>query len=290
MTPDKRPYVGLGAAAACLIIAGSFLPWAKLVAPFVGEVSKAGTEGDGIVTLVLGLAGLGILAWYYWGPGRGVVRCLLLAAVGGATAIIAAYDIADIENFASEVESDTAFASVRTGEGIYVTLVGGVALALIAAIAPLFPIWVGAETEEDRDEGEPIRSRLPLRKASAEPTSDAPALMTERTEKDRLRRLRQLLDEGLISDADFVAEKAALLSEMRVGAAREIESSAGDIPSNRRVVRSFPRALAVMSLGIVLTGGAIATVVAALAGGSYSNIDYETVRELLQSELEAISD
>jgi hypothetical protein len=46
-------HILLGAGA--LLVVGALLPWATVIAPFVGTISAAGTDGDGVITLVLGL-------------------------------------------------------------------------------------------------------------------------------------------------------------------------------------------------------------------------------------------
>jgi hypothetical protein len=37
-----------------LVAIGSLMPWLSITAPFVGTISKNGTDGDGKITLVVG--------------------------------------------------------------------------------------------------------------------------------------------------------------------------------------------------------------------------------------------
>lgn len=53
--PARYAMPAAGAVAAILVVIGSVMPWASLTTPF-GTVSAAGTEGDGKLTLVAGLA------------------------------------------------------------------------------------------------------------------------------------------------------------------------------------------------------------------------------------------
>ncbi len=132
MPGDKRIYAITIAAAAFLVFIGALMPWAKATAPFVGEVTRSGTEdgGDGVFTLLMALASFGLVAWYQFGRGREKPQCLALAIIGALIIAIAIYDIADIENVAGEVEQESeSLVEFGVGEGLYLTLIGGIGLA-----------------------------------------------------------------------------------------------------------------------------------------------------------------
>ena len=61
MSPQAR-WLWLGGAVAVVI--GAVLPWASLSTPF-GTISKNGSDGDGILTMILGIA-TGVLLVIRW--------------------------------------------------------------------------------------------------------------------------------------------------------------------------------------------------------------------------------
>ncbi|MGH2778525.1 MAG: hypothetical protein ACRDJB_07730 [Actinomycetota bacterium] len=116
-----------------LMVLGSFLPWAT-VDGVLGNQSVSGMEGDGVITLVLGLAAaaLGVVAVIRGGGiGKGI-GILLVAALAG---IILAIDWTQIENLASDSIFEDVI-SFNTGIGMY-TIAVAVALALVGGILTL---------------------------------------------------------------------------------------------------------------------------------------------------------
>jgi hypothetical protein len=111
------------------VVVGSIMPWASIATAF-GTVSVAGTEGDGKITLALGV-GLLILAAVQISNANPGLR-LFSAIVGAGTGVVAVIDIANVSSKVGEVSS--AFARASVGSGLYVVLVGG-ALAIIGAVA-----------------------------------------------------------------------------------------------------------------------------------------------------------
>lgn len=103
---------------------GAFLPWAT-----VGALSVAGTDGDGVLTLILGIAAgaLGVS-----GIRKGKKGLLIGSLVCAALiAIIAGIDIADINSLADGPFGLTA----KPGGGIILTLVAGIAGAVGSVLA-----------------------------------------------------------------------------------------------------------------------------------------------------------
>lgn len=116
--------------AGLLAILGAILPWAE--GPFGSSV--AGTEGDGIMTLIGGLVLIGLaagcwlsprsVAWRRWFvPGGGLIS--------GAMLLLAMYVMANVGDLAGESDG-----LVRVGSGLYVTLVAG-GLGLLGAVVKL---------------------------------------------------------------------------------------------------------------------------------------------------------
>jgi hypothetical protein len=115
-----------------LVLLGSFLPWATVktaVLSSPASLSVSGTDGDGVITLVLGLVIVGIgLVCLTSRP-----RLWLVSLIAGcAAALVAVIDIVDVGNRVGEIESDYLHASV--GVGLWVVLVG----AIIAVVGAWF--------------------------------------------------------------------------------------------------------------------------------------------------------
>lgn len=121
--PNIRPsWLMMGIAVIGVI--GAFLPWATF-----GIFSVAGTDGDGVITLILfivfGLIGLWLGRQGDPNVAMGVkVLSIVLMAV---VVVIAVYDIANISS-----EGDS-FIKVSPGGGLYLTLISGIAGLIVAA-------------------------------------------------------------------------------------------------------------------------------------------------------------
>lgn len=105
------------------IVIGSLLPWASISTMF-GTISKSGTDGDGVITLLLGSVAGGMAL-----TGKSTK---IIAALLGLVAIIAIYDIADISKLA---DGEEAF-SVSVGVGLWL-IVLSVSAALWAVVQRL---------------------------------------------------------------------------------------------------------------------------------------------------------
>ncbi len=147
---DKRIYASVAGIAALGALLGSFLPWVRFTGPF-GEFTKRGLqdEGDGIITLILGLAAVWIVAYYFFGQGTGVVRSLILAGLGAGLIAVAAVDLADTHGRAAGVLQDLEGLAQRSdqeiptalvaAEGLYMILIGGIAIFLTGLAGTLLP-------------------------------------------------------------------------------------------------------------------------------------------------------
>lgn len=110
------------------VVVGSIMPWASIATAF-GTVSVAGTEGDGKITLALGVVLL-ILAAVQINSGSAGLR-LFGAIVGAGAGVVAVIDIANVSSKIGAVSS--VFARASVGSGLYVVLVGA-AVAVIGAV------------------------------------------------------------------------------------------------------------------------------------------------------------
>jgi len=96
----------VGAAA---VVIGSFLPWAT-VSIFLGSVNVAGTDGDGVLTVVIG-AVLVFVAFRAMNPGIGRGAAIFTVIAALILFAIALYDFIDIQRVASDLSTDLAQAS-----------------------------------------------------------------------------------------------------------------------------------------------------------------------------------
>ncbi len=127
---DRRLTSGiLALVGGCLMVLGSLFPWAQVVSVF-GTVTVNGTEGDGKITIVLGLvvAVLGLLAI---ANRRAKLHILvpILGLVGGGIGLL------DLLNASSKFESvaSDGFVHPSIGIGLYLVILGGIA-TLVAAL------------------------------------------------------------------------------------------------------------------------------------------------------------
>jgi hypothetical protein len=124
-TPEPRDrnvpaLVTVGAAA--IVLVGSLLPWAT-ARTVLGDVSINGTEGDGVLTLILALVAGAITVAVIVGkrPGMWAYVVLLIAAV--LTAFIGVYDLVDV----SRTVGDD-YAHISTGAGLWLVALASLVL------------------------------------------------------------------------------------------------------------------------------------------------------------------
>lgn len=105
------------------VVVGAFLPWATL-----GAASKAGTEGDGSFTLILGIAAAALGVLGHLKQSRGMkIGAVVAAALVVLVAVIDIVDVGSTEVLGIEFE---------VGVGLWLTLVGGLG-ALVGAVLAL---------------------------------------------------------------------------------------------------------------------------------------------------------
>ena len=121
----KVPHIVAWAASTMVVIA-AFLPWATALG-----VGVAGIEGDGVITLVLGvMAAAAIAAGAFWKRWAAIPAAVIGVAVAG----IGVYDWVQIET--EETFNVVGLRGVvSVGVGLYLTAIAGVVLALAGAWA-----------------------------------------------------------------------------------------------------------------------------------------------------------
>ena len=102
------------------LVVGAFMPWAT-----AGPFSKAGTDGDGVITLVLG-ALIGVTAFFGLKAPIKPARSWLVVLMTAVAGLVAIYDTADVARVASE----SSLIQVEVGSGLYLSLLG-VGLAVV---------------------------------------------------------------------------------------------------------------------------------------------------------------
>jgi len=124
-TPEPRPrnvpaIVALGAAG--VVVVGSLMPWATAKTVF-GDISINGTDGDGVLTLILALVVGAIAVALLVGkrPRLWAYVVLLIAAL--LTAFIAVYDLVDISRAVGNE-----YAHVSTGAGVWLVAIASLVL------------------------------------------------------------------------------------------------------------------------------------------------------------------
>ncbi|MGZ6997951.1 MAG: hypothetical protein ACXVLZ_06975, partial [Acidimicrobiia bacterium] len=123
-TSDWPPTRILGVIGAGLLCVGSVLPWAEVRVLFLSK-TFSGTEGDGKITLVVGLASV-VLFLVAGRSTAGVLAAVVAAGIGGA---VAAYDLVNVSRAVSGVSS-TAAADASVGVGLYVCTAGAAAAVI----------------------------------------------------------------------------------------------------------------------------------------------------------------
>lgn len=102
-----------------VLILGALLPWATASVGFI-SVSKAGTSGDGVITLIIGL---GVLAIGWVALGRrphqtAVILGLIAGVIAGGVAI---YDIANVSSAVNRAQTRSSLVHASVGIGLWVT-------------------------------------------------------------------------------------------------------------------------------------------------------------------------
>ena len=126
---DRRLVSGiLALVGGALMVLGSVLPWAQVTSVF-GSVSLNGTEGDGKVTLVLGLV-VAVLGLVALANHRAKLHILvpILGLIGGGVGL---YDLLNVSSKFESVSSE--FVRPSVGIGLYLVILGG-GVALVAAL------------------------------------------------------------------------------------------------------------------------------------------------------------
>lgn len=125
-TPRDNIALALGGAAA-LVLVGSLLPWVRAQTVF-GSISFAGTDGDGVLTLITALIVGALSAALLLGK-RPRLWAYVVATL--AALLCVAVSMYDLANVSAVAGND--YAHVSAGAGLWITALAGVVL-LVAAV------------------------------------------------------------------------------------------------------------------------------------------------------------
>jgi hypothetical protein len=150
MTGEWRPINILLAGSGAGVVICAFLPWAKVLLGLF-SVTKDGVDGDGQITLIVGLLVVGavLLTVYRRWPERWM---LLAGLIGGALITgVGLYDWVDLES--KTTSSDQINVNVSAGIGLVFTVIGGGVLAVASALRlwPKYVRWVRGDRQSGPD-------------------------------------------------------------------------------------------------------------------------------------------
>ncbi len=139
--------------ACVLAVLAAFLPWVSLdvelpILGSLGTITRYGYDGDGVITLLLGLLAAGFAAYLWFERSAAAFRLITLfnAFLGAIIFAIALVNLFDSQRALGDaqqqlnVDLETLVgvdlqSLVDTGEGIYITIAAGAILTLASLIA-----------------------------------------------------------------------------------------------------------------------------------------------------------
>lgn len=136
------------AVAGSLALLATFLPWVSIgvelrllgIRGSIGTITRYGYDGDGVITLLLGLLAAGFAAYLWFERSAAAFRLVTLfnVFVGALMFAIALVNLVDSERAVGDAlqQLDVNLTlAVDTGEGIYVAIAAGAILALASLVA-----------------------------------------------------------------------------------------------------------------------------------------------------------
>ena len=185
----KPKYVAL--VGGIVMIDGSLLPWVSPSSMF--GTNKNGIQGDGIYTLICGVAVILASIVAREKPGK---RCSVLAALFGIFGgILAVFSLVNFDAAARTINRESVFAAV--GIGIYVTLIG----AAVTMVGGLMKSPASLPQKQET---------LTASTISASTMPAAPSASVT----DKLSDLKVMLDKNLVTQDEYDAKRAELLKQI----------------------------------------------------------------------------
>jgi uncharacterized Zn finger protein (UPF0148 family) len=189
-----------------LMAIGSFLPWMQ-ASVFLATLSRNGMQlgdnmgfsVDGVVTLILGVVTcvIGLSRLLHFSLRRFFYSSSVITGlIAGA---ITAYNATQLHKFVASIGDESVTASL--GYGLWVLLVG-CALAIIGG----FMVRVAAKLEP----GAAVNAATPGERVIV---GEPPMSAASSSVADELSKLAGLMERGLLTEDEFAAQKAKLLTE-----------------------------------------------------------------------------
>ena len=141
---QQAAFLIMGGAGAVAI--GCFLPWAKLTAPFIGTISKAGIEGDGVSFLGLAAAAAGVaFAFARRVPASISLRRWSLAVLIAVLGLFSAFEVTDLAGRFAEVSDSEFPVSTSYGAGLWLVGIG----VVVAAVGWVRMPWAQLQRQDE---------------------------------------------------------------------------------------------------------------------------------------------
>ena len=135
VTTRPRPYFWLVIAGAVVAIVAAFLPWITATAAFVGSVSRNGLDGDGQITIVLGVAAVVLAVVALRGHSAPLAALVIVAGLGALIAVIGVIDYVDAKNRIGDLTAEERqLIAISIGVGLYLTIAAGIAVVVGAVL------------------------------------------------------------------------------------------------------------------------------------------------------------
>ncbi len=113
---------------ALVVVIGSFLAWASVSVEGFGSESVGGMDGDGTITLIVGLAAAAFALFL-----KGRARMIGVIVAGAIIVLVSIIDIVDVGRAAGEL-GGLPGVDVSVGFGLWLVLIGGIAAVVGAFI------------------------------------------------------------------------------------------------------------------------------------------------------------
>jgi uncharacterized oligopeptide transporter (OPT) family protein len=131
VTTRPRPYFWLVIGGAVAAIVAAFLPWITATAAFVGSVHRNGLDGDGQITLVLGVAAVVLAVVALRGNPAPLAALVIVAGLGALIAVIGVIDYVDAKNRIGDLTAEERrLIAISIGAGLYLTIAAGIAVVV----------------------------------------------------------------------------------------------------------------------------------------------------------------
>ena len=137
MSSARQNLMLLGIGAAVVTLIGAVMPWGA-----VGPFARSGASGDGMFALLIAV--LAAICFVTWARGTAGSWVMWVTCGGGLLAAGIALNVAaKLSSLAAAAKSD--LFRVEVGSGVYLTVLGGVAIAGVSLLAAIHRVGMAAD-------------------------------------------------------------------------------------------------------------------------------------------------